>query len=297
MEKQELYRRKNVNGISLDDEKGECRVYVEKKEGEEKLSSDDIIPDYFDGYQTDVIEIGDISPIDPKEKRTRRFDTLQPGISIGHYEFTTAGSLGVFAEKDDQLFILTNSHVGAGNNRAERDDPILQPGPADGGRSVKDRIGELEHYFEFKNEMMWDASLIRHTKRSINLKPVGLRNIPQKVQNPQKGDTVVTTGRTAPHVSDSTLLDTGVDINVNFGDSGTLEVLKTNLYENFIQGGDSGSGIFTDNGKTLVDLVFAGSSQASFGIGNIEGLFNYYNIELATKDKVEEVSKYVEKYD
>lgn len=280
MKKKELYRRKNVNGVSLDDNKGECRVYVENKEDEGDIDDNDIVPDYFDGYKTDVIEIGSVSPIEAKEKHTDRFDTLKPGVSIGHYEFTTAGSLGVFVERDDKLFFLTNAHVGAGSNRAEKEDPVLQPGPADGGRSVDDRVGELEDYFKMKDEMEWDISLIRHTQRPVDLKPLGLANAPKKVQSPNIGDRVITTGRTAPYISKSRVIDKGVDIRVNYGESGTFEVLKTNVYESFIQGGDSGSIIAMNDGSVLADIAFAGSDKASFGVGNIEEVFAHYNIEL-----------------
>ena len=283
MIKRDLYSKKNVRGISLDDDSGECRVYVERKEDENKLEGEDIVPEYFDGYKTDVLEIGDVSPIIPTARRTKRFNVLQPGVSIGHYQYTTAGSLGVFVEKDNELYFLTNAHVGAGSNKAEPEDPILQPGPTDGGQEVKDRIGELVHYFKLKDGMKWDAALAKHIDRDVNLKPKGLSNTPRIVESPNVGDKVITTGRTQPSISTSKVIDKGVDIQVRYG-SDTCEVLKTNMYEPFIQGGDSGSGIFKDSGEALVDIAFAGSDKVSFGIGNIEGLFNHYNIKLAKGD-------------
>lgn len=281
VDKQQLFSKKNINGVSLDDEKGRAYIYVEKKEDERNLDDKDIVPDYFDGYKTNVIEIGSVSPIEPQETRTRRFDTLQPGISVGHYKYTTAGSLGVFVERDNETFFLTNAHVGAGNNKAEKGDAILQPGPADGGRET-DKIGELEHYFKMRDNMKWDASLVRVTNRDCRFKPKGLSVEPSMAVNPKKGEQVTTTGRTKPTISQSHVIDRGVDIQVRFGDD-TVEVLKTNMYDNFIQSGDSGSIIAKNNGQVLADLAFAGSDKYSFGIGNIEGLLEYYNVKLPSE--------------
>jgi hypothetical protein len=63
---------------------------------------------------------------------------LVPGCSVGHY-CGTAGTLGIFLGNGQ---ILSNRHVFAPSG-AELGDPILQPGPVDGGHAPEDEVGVL----------------------------------------------------------------------------------------------------------------------------------------------------------
>src|SRR3989449_10313618 len=65
--------------------------------------------------------------------RTRRIRPAPGGVSIGHIQIT-AGTLGVLARPNGRPVILSNNHVLANQNAGRVGDPILQPGPADGGR-------------------------------------------------------------------------------------------------------------------------------------------------------------------
>ena len=67
---------------------------------------------------------------------------MKAGISIAH-EDVTAGTLGWYCEKDDRLLVLSNNHVLANENKGDKGDPILQPGPHDGGQKPEDVCGEL----------------------------------------------------------------------------------------------------------------------------------------------------------
>src|SRR5690606_5897930 len=55
----------------------------------------------------------------------------------------TAGTLGAFVTVDGVLHALSNYHVLVGSPSAEVGDPVLQPGPADGGQDPRDRVGTL----------------------------------------------------------------------------------------------------------------------------------------------------------
>ena len=78
--------------------------------------------------------------------RPGRFRPLEVGTPIGHHRIT-AGTLGCFVRRreDGKLGILSNNHVLANTNRARIGDPVLQPGPSDGGRlgSGADQIATL----------------------------------------------------------------------------------------------------------------------------------------------------------
>jgi hypothetical protein len=70
---------------------------------------------------------------------------LRPGCSIGHHQIT-AGTIGGFFkrnEQGDRLFILSNNHILADEDRANIGDPIVQPGPFDGGTIATEQIGKL----------------------------------------------------------------------------------------------------------------------------------------------------------
>lgn len=126
-------------------------VTVEHKEPVAQLAPQDVIPSYFKGLRTDVIE-------GARHKATRlpeatvetksRTDKWRPapgGVSIGHFEIT-AGTLGCIVYKNGKPYILSNNHVFANCNDAELGDPILQPGKVDGGQLNRDEIGELSSF-------------------------------------------------------------------------------------------------------------------------------------------------------
>ena len=127
-------------------EKIAIRVHVSKKLPSASIGSDELIPEEILGVPTDVIEAtyephssGDESGV-----RTQRFDVIQPGISIAHRD-RTAGTLGaiVYDNATQRPCILSNWHVLAGDESAMVGDPILQPGPQDGGSEPNDVIAVL----------------------------------------------------------------------------------------------------------------------------------------------------------
>ncbi len=105
----------------------------------------DRIPAYFSGISTDVLQVGDIRPLN---MRTDRWRPAPGGVSIGHYQIT-AGTLGavVVDRQSRRRLILSNNHVLANSNESEPGDPILQPGPVDGGNIETDTIAHLEHFY------------------------------------------------------------------------------------------------------------------------------------------------------
>lgn len=83
--------------------------------------------------------------------RLERVRPAPPGVSIGHYRIS-AGTLGALVRdrRTGQLLILSNNHVlanrsTAGDRRAYPGDPILQPGPSDGG-TPSDVLATLVRY-------------------------------------------------------------------------------------------------------------------------------------------------------
>src|SRR4051794_4792109 len=66
---------------------------------------------------------------------------LRPGVSVAH-PAVTAGTLGGFVRFGGRLALLSNNHVLAAGDAGAVGDPVLQPGPVDGGGPA-DRVATL----------------------------------------------------------------------------------------------------------------------------------------------------------
>jgi hypothetical protein len=81
-------------------------------------------------------------------RRHRRLPRPVPcGVSVGHFRIT-AGTLGYLVQDSKgRWFVLSNNHVLADNNEGKVGDPILQPGPFDGGKNTPPyRIAQLSAF-------------------------------------------------------------------------------------------------------------------------------------------------------
>jgi hypothetical protein len=116
-------------------------VTVEKKMHPASLGSKYMIPSALGDVKTDVVE----APMNSVFEYTEKERPAPGGVSIGHKDIT-AGTLGCLVWQDTGRFILSNNHVLANSNQGEIDDPILQPGPYDGGKYPTDAIATLWEY-------------------------------------------------------------------------------------------------------------------------------------------------------
>ena len=125
-------------------------VLVEQKKPLAALSAEDIIPRTIDGVRTDVYEVGYLRAYN-NSPRDRFRPTIPSGVSLGHYKIT-AGTLGTIVtdRATGQKLILSNNHVIANSNDAQVGDPILQPGPTDGGQNPADMVARLERFVRIR---------------------------------------------------------------------------------------------------------------------------------------------------
>lgn len=153
-----LKQKLNVNGVGIGKKISEGKdtgemcvtVMVRKKMAKSELSAKDMVPSTIDGIPTDVFEVGHVVAL---KLRTDRWRPAPGGVSIGHYAIT-AGTLGTLVKdaSTGEPLILSNNHVMANSNDASIGDPILQPGPADGGKNPQDRIADLERFIRIEFE-------------------------------------------------------------------------------------------------------------------------------------------------
>ncbi len=221
------------------------------------------------------------------------------GISVGHVNIT-AGTLGGLVKDSTtgNLVILSNNHVLADSNDAAIGDPILQPGPADGGAFPADHIANLTRFVPItfgsgganrvdgaiarpinNNDLTWftrDIGAERPYKwRTLTLDDLGVA--------------VRKTGRTTEHTTGfieglfaTTSVKFGMFRKATFVDQITISYLPAE--ESFSAGGDSGSLIY-DFDDFTVGLLFAGSEgsggEAGMTIANpMNFVINELEIEM-----------------
>ncbi|MEA3276268.1 MAG: serine protease [Pseudomonadota bacterium] len=214
--------------------------------------------------------------------REARFSSLEyiarerpapSGISIGHVNIT-AGTLGGLVRDRDSgvTAILSNNHVLADSNEAAIGDPILQPGPHDGGTDPADHIANLTRFvpidFAADAENRVDGAIatplspsdvIWNTKDIGAETPVNVRHLGES----DLGRFVHKTGRTTEHTQgfvDAVFATVQVKYDLfqkaTFVDQ--IIVSQSPVEEAFSDGGDSGSLVY-DSDNSVVGLLFAGS--------------------------------------
>ena len=205
--------------------------------------------------------------------RKGRFPRPVPiGVSGGQ-PAVTAGTIGARVSDGERTFALSNNHVFANRNDANRGDDILQPGRVDGGTDPSNSIGTL-HDFE---RLQFCAALTCPNNRidaaialtsSDNL---GTSTPADGYGEPRTGTTGASLGQAVQKYGRTTGLTTGLvsginaTINVNYN-TGTARFVDQILISDgrFSQGGDSGSLVVTQssgrNDRRPVGLLFAGSN-------------------------------------
>ncbi|MGD1992292.1 MAG: hypothetical protein PVI59_03780 [Anaerolineae bacterium] len=284
-------------------------VSVKHKVHPSALSPEDVIPEQVDGIPTDVVELGIPRALQTPRDRWR---PAPPGVSLGHYRIS-AGTLGCLVEHDDQVFILSNNHVLADVNQAGPGDPILQPGPADGG-TMEDQIAALETYIPIDfgtdepecqlagtvatvlNRMAeWAGS--QHRLEAVKQTP-GVNRVDAALARPLSPDLVTAeilqigaptgvgvatlgtpvqkSGRTTGHTLGTI---TQVDATIRIDYEGRIALFENQLVASpMSQGGDSGSAVL-DEASQVVGLLFAGSVQATI-INPIDEVLAALDVEI-----------------
>jgi len=208
------------------------------------------------------------------------------GFSVGHIAITagTAGARVLRASSPGSVYILSNNHVLAASNGASLGDPILQPGPFDGGVYPDDVIASLTDYqlidFEGGVNTMDAAIALTHPDSFSNATAVDGYGLPSSVIFDDANTDglfdnksvllqleVQKSGRTT-ELTHGTITGINGSVTVCYEDFfGILCLVSANFDDQllisdgtFSGPGDSGSLIVTDDSnKNPVGLLFAGS--------------------------------------
>ncbi len=258
-------------------------VFVEQKLDTALLGSDQAIPRTIRKYKTDVVETGaifaephhteDLAEAEELEVGIQalrgRVRPVEGGYSGGHIRFI-AGTMATavcdskpYPGIPRRYYMLSNNHVLANSNNARVGDPILQPGPYDGGTYPRDMVARLYRFVPIRfdggcnyvdaaiavgefhdldREIYW----IGYVKR---IATVGVNAIVQK------------TGRTTSYTT-GRVTAINATVNVNYGGGRVGKMCRQIVTTNMSAGGDSGS-LLCDMNENAVGLLFAGSSSVT----------------------------------
>jgi hypothetical protein len=212
--------------------------------------------------------------------------SLEAGGSCGHFKIT-AGTLGAFVEDDRNYYILSNNHVLANSDVAQKGDIIWQPGRIDASPSGRTVIGHLERWVRLSTTKRdgVDAALALFSDEveefypwhydgigSIRPDPITDRYSVRRVL--KRGRTTgLTRGEVSAFELDGVQIDYGTAARpkvVTFDDQ--LEFIGSPRRKPFSDGGDSGSLIVDAASKRPYALLYGGGPDA-LGIDRTLGHF------------------------
>jgi len=281
----------NVNGVGIGYKVSKnktsqelcLKVFVQKKVKTSELDKQDTVPVKIEGVKTDVVEVGDIYA----QAYTAKLRPAQPGYSIGHYKIT-AGTFGAVVRDTCypcRYYILSNNHVLANSNGARLGDPILQPGPVDGGKNPTDKIASLHNFVPIKfgsvdNYNLVDAAIARPTDMRLIYASIKNQGIPKGIEEASLNMSVTKTGRTT-QTTTGTVNAVNATVAVNFGSAGIAYFKNQVMTNDMSNGGDSGSVLLNNRNKKVVGLLFAGSSTVTI-FNNIHNVMMALNVTPVT---------------
>lgn len=224
------------------------------------------------------VDIRVVGRIDKRAKKTagvpwyqRNTRPLLIGASVGHVK-VTAGTIGGFVKRGNAVYLLSNNHVLANEDRAKAGDWIIQRARFDQGRHPADDVARLKYWIRFKKNgtnfvdaalgaiesgITYDGNLLSGLVGGKDRQLSGIG--PEFID---EGEVVYKTGRTTgPTKGRITAFDLdNVVINYDIGNlrfDGQIEIEGTGQ-KPFSDGGDSGS-LIVNAGMQAIALLFAGS--------------------------------------
>lgn len=216
----------------------------------------------------------------------RRLRPALSGVSVGHVAIT-AGTLGTccydagtFPGIPPRYYILSNNHVLANSNAASIGDPILQPGPFDGGVLPADLIARLSRFVPIKFIQagqppplnLVDAAIAEGEFHDLDRRIYWVGDLKGVNNVPTVGMPVQKTGRTTNWTT-GTIQNINATVDVNYSGGRVARFAQQILTSNMSAGGDSGS-LVADLDEKAVGLLFAGSAAVTIinPIGPVQSL-------------------------
>ena len=272
------------------------RLYVERKLSRLHIAKKHLIPAAINGVDTDVVETGLFSILPslwPVEQS--RLRPAQPGCSVG-FQFPDdsgmlmAGTFGaVVQDGDGTLYVLSNNHVLANENRLPLGSPIMQPGLLDGGGAKKDTLATLSKFIARTGAQYnsVDAAIAKVSNPAlvspVPLPKVGKLATGEPISAVEKM-AVCKVGRTSGY-TEGTITDVDADVSVGYQIGNLLfsgQIVVERPRKPFSREGDSGALVVDKASRRPVALLFAGSDTHALA-NPIHRLLGRVGISMVTK--------------
>ncbi|MGL4875833.1 MAG: trypsin-like serine protease [Clostridium sp.] len=268
---------KETNGILTD---VPCfKILVEKKENLSLLEKDDILPDIYKGFATDIIEVGVLTPY----AFTTKIRPIEGGTSTSVSNQFIVGTLGSKAQgfigTNNEVYALSNNHVFALENTVLFGKNIMQPGQGDGGSPINDVIGTFFKYIPLKfngQNNYVDCALTKISNPSLITDKVFNIGSISNIAPPKIGLPIQKFGRTTSYTT-GTITALNATVNVNYS-NGTARFVGQIIASPMSSAGDSGS-LILDMKNRAIGLLFAGSTSATI-INDITNVLTLLGIRL-----------------
>lgn len=286
-------------------------VLVTHKLPRDAVSKKDLVPAKLQEMQTDVLAIGypfagGGEPLDAGiQTLAKRIRPAEGGYSVGHFQIT-AGTIATCVYKilpggsantpykhgigiPPKYYILSNNHVLANSNAGAIGDPILQPGPFDGGTNPADKIATLSEFIPItfnpptplpQHNNFVDAALAEGQFHDLDREIYWIGYVQgwRPKSNVTVGTIVQKTGRTTNYTTGRiTAINATVD--VGYGGGKVARFKDQIVTTNMSAGGDSGS-LVTTLDNLAVGLLFAGSTSATI-LNQIQNVCALLGVQLA----------------
>jgi hypothetical protein len=258
------------------------KLLVRIKYAEADLDSKSILPKQIDGIPTDVEQVGTFRRFAgtgaararhkaaPMPNPRTKFRPAQPGCSIGFQDptnqFVMAGTFGALVKDRSGVYVLSNNHVLADENKLSTGAAIFQPGLLDNGNAATDQIAALTkfHTLQAGKPNTVDCAIAKATSASIVTNQILFIGAPQGTATAAIDMSVHKFGRTTGYtVGQITSVDTDVTVQYDLGNLTFTEqiIVVGNSGKSFSNAGDSGSLILQRGTNKAVALLFAGSAS------------------------------------
>jgi len=182
-----------------------------------------------------------------------------------------------------KIYILSNNHVLANSNFAKLGDPILQPGPQDGGKKDIDTIAVLSTYvpIDFSGLNRIDAALAEPLDYHNVLPEIPYLGRVFGITYPRLRSRVMKYGRTTGLTS-GFLIAINATIKILIGNSYVLfenQIVIEKDGDKFSDRGDSGS-LILDSERRAIGLLFTGSETGVTFANPIYEILSYFSVDI-----------------
>ena len=259
------------------------KVFVAKKESASILKDGNMIPKFYKGMKTDIIQTGKLTFSSLSEKNL----PLKFGYSIGPNGVSTCGTAGCLVKDScGNYYILSNNHILSNFDELPIGTPILHPGVYDSGKYPDDLIAYLSKKIQLlystedkKNYNYVDCAIAKIINPNCVTKKIAFVGGIKGVQDAEIGMHVKKVGRTTELTTGIiTELDALVEL---AGPNDSTELFDNQIITTYMSfNGDSGS-LLLDSDNHAIGLLNA--TGDSFSISNpIKEVLKALKVSLVT---------------